>query len=201
MDLLKNRKNMVRISVLAVISFLLMLIEIPLFFTPEFLKIDISDLPSLVAAFAMGPLAGVIVELLKNILKIAIRGTNTVFIGELANFIVGSIYVVVSSYIYRKSKTKKSAVIGLVFGTISMAVVASIINYFVLIPLYAKLFGWPLEKIIEMAKAVNKFVVDLRTFVIFGVFPFNILKGILVGVLGYPLYMRIRKSIGEETFD
>lgn len=199
MNLIKNRKNMVRLSVLSVIAFLLMLVEIPLFFTPEFLKIDLSDIPALVAAFAMGPIAGVIVELLKNILKLIIRGTNTAFIGELANFVVGSIYVVVSSYIYRKSKTRKSAINGLIVGTIIMAIIASLINYFIMIPLYAKFFGIPLEEIINMAKAVNRYVVDLRTFVIFGIFPFNILKGILVGVIGYPLYMRIRKSIGEDT--
>lgn len=186
---------MVKVSVLSVLAFLIMLIEIPLPFTPEFLKIDLSDLPSLVASFAMGPVAGVAVQLLKNILKIALRGTNTLFVGELANFLVGSVYVVIASLIYRRRKTKSSAVVGLALATLLMAVFASLLNYTVLLPFYAKVYGVPLEAYVDMAKSVNSYVVDLRSFIIFGIFPFNVLKGILIAIVGYPIYSRLKMAI------
>ncbi|OHW61587.1 riboflavin transporter RibU [Andreesenia angusta] len=186
---------MVKVSVLSVLAFLIMLIELPLPFTPEFLKIDLSDLPSLVASFAMGPVAGILVQLLKNILKIALRGTNTLFVGELANFLVGSIYVVVASLIYRRKRTKGSAVKGLVLATLLMSVFASAANYFVLLPFYAKVYGVPLEAYVDMAKSVNAYVVDLRSFIVFGIFPFNFVKGVLIAIVGYPVYTRLRMAI------
>lgn len=186
---------MVKVSVLSVLAFLIMLIELPLPFTPEFLKIDLSDLPSLVASFAMGPVAGILVQLLKNILKIALRGTNTLFVGELANFLVGSIYVVVASLIYRRKRTKGAAVKGLVLATLLMSVFASAANYFVLLPFYAKVYGVPLEAYVDMAKSVNAYVVDLRSFIVFGIFPFNFVKGVLIAIVGYPVYTRLRMAI------
>lgn len=187
--------HMVKVSVLAVLAFLIMLIELPLPFTPDFLKIDLSDLPSLVASFAMGPVAGVLVQLIKNILKIALRGTNTLFVGELANFLVGSIYVVVASLIYRRKRTKGSAVKGLALATLAMSLFASGANYFVLLPFYAKVYGVPLEAYVDMAKSVNSYVVDLRSFIVFGIFPFNFVKGVLIAIVGYPVYTRLRMAI------
>lgn len=186
---------MVKVSVLAVLAFLIMLIELPLPFTPDFLKIDLSDLPSLVASFAMGPVAGVLVQLIKNILKIALRGTNTLFVGELANFLVGSIYVVVASLIYRRKRTKVAAVKGLALATLAMSLFASAANYFVLLPFYAKVYGVPLEAYVDMAKSVNSYVVDLRSFIVFGIFPFNFVKGVLIAIVGYPVYTRLRMAI------
>jgi riboflavin transporter len=186
---------MVKISVLSVLSFLIMLVEIPLWFTPEFLKIDLSDLPSLVASFSLGPVAGVVVQLLKNLLKVALRGTNTIFVGELANFIVGSVYVAIAGLIYRKNREKRSAVKGLAVATISMSVFASLLNYFVLLPFYARVYGVPLQFYVDMASSVNAYVIDLRTFIIFGIFPFNMLKGILIAIVGYPVYTRLKPAI------
>ena len=131
-------KTLVKISVLGVISFILMLMDFPLWFSPPFLKFDISDLPSLLGAFAMGPMVGVIIQFVKNMLKIIVAGTNTAGVGELANFIVGSIFAYSAGLIYFKEKTFKNAVIGLIVGTLSMTIIISILNYYVMIPFTLK---------------------------------------------------------------
>lgn len=183
--------TLTKISILSVIAFLIMLLELPLWFTPIFLKIDASDLPALIGAFALGPIAGVLIELIKNLLHIALRGTETAAVGELANFIVGSLFVFTAGYIYYKKKTIKNAVLGMIVGTIVMTVVMSIANYYVLIPFYVRLYGMPLETILDMAKAANKYVVDLKTFIFYTVVPFNILKGIALSIITLVLYKKI----------
>lgn len=184
-------KNMVKISVLGVISVVLMIFDISSWFAPPFLKLDIADLPSLIGAFAMGPMAGVLVQLLKNILNILVEGSITGGVGELSNFLVGSIFAYTAGYIYYKKKDFKNAIIGLVVGVITMTVFASLSNYFVIFPLYAKIFGWPMEKLIGMGSAVNSFVVDYKTLILFAVVPFNILKGIVVSSVTLLLYKKI----------
>lgn len=186
-----------KISVLSVISFLIMYIEVPMWFTPEFLKIDLSDLPALIGSFSLGPIAGVVIELVKNLLKFGLKGTTTLGVGEIANFIVGAIYVWTAGYVYSRSNNFKGAVRGMLFGTIVMSVVASALNYVFLIPFYAKLYGLPIQAYIDMAKAVNKYVVSFETFIIFGILPFNILKGILVSLVTMPLYKRLGSIISK----
>lgn len=190
-----DTRSLVKIAVLGVIAFLIMLIEVPLWFTPEFLKIDLSDIPAVVGGFALGPVAGIAVELVKNILKLATRGTNTAGVGELANFLVGSIFVVTAAYFYRKNRSKKDIVVGLCLATLFMAVSASLLNYFFLLPFYAKAYGIPLTAYVDMAKSVNSLVVDLRTFIVFGILPFNLLKGVLMSLMAYPVYTRARATL------
>lgn len=184
-------KNMVKISVLGVISVVLMIFDISSWFAPPFLKLDIADLPSLIGAFAMGPMAGVIVQLLKNILHVLVEGSITGGVGELSNFLVGSIFAYTAGYIYYKKKNFKNAVIGLVVGVVTMTVFATLSNYFVIFPLYAKIFGWPMEKLVGMGSAVNRFVVDYKTLILFAVVPFNILKGIVVSSVTLLLYKKV----------
>lgn len=184
-------KTMTKIAILGVISFVFMLLDFPLWFTPPFLKFDISDLPSLIGAFALGPMAGVLVQLIKNLLKLLLAGTNTAAVGELANFIVGSVFAYTAGLIYYREKTFKNAIIGLVVGVLSMTIVISVANYYIIIPFYSKAYGLPLEKIIAMSTAVNKYVVDLKTLIIYAVVPFNLLKGLVVSLLTVLLYKRI----------
>ncbi len=186
-----NTRTMVKISVLGVIAFILMLLDFPLWFTPPFLKFDVSDVPALIGSFALGPMAGVIVQLVKNLLKILLAGTNTAVVGEIANFIVGSVFAYVAGLIYYREKTFKNAVIGLVVGTIAMTVAISIANYYIMIPFYAKAYGMPLDKIITISGAVNKYVVDLKSLIIFAVIPFNLLKGVVVSLITILLYKRV----------
>ena len=129
--------KLIKISLLSVMAFLLMYIELPIPIFPDFLKIDISDLPALLGAFALGPIAGVIIELFKNILHGMLAG-KTAFVGELANFLVGSCLVLVSGYIYKAKKSKGGAIVALLIGVIVMSIFAGILNYFVILTVIRK---------------------------------------------------------------
>lgn len=184
-----STKNLVRISVLGAIGMVLMFFDISTWFAPPFLKIDISDLPALIGSFAMGPMAGVLVQFVKNILSLMIEGSGTGGVGELSNFIVGSVLVYSAGYIYYKKKTFKRAVIGLVVGVLSMTLLASLSNYFIVFPLYGKIM--PMDKIIEMASGINRHVVDYKTMILYAVVPFNILKGTIVSLITLLIYKRV----------
>lgn len=184
-----NTRNMVKISVLGVISMVLMFFDLSVWFAPPFLKLDISDLPSLIGAFAMGPMAGVIVQLLKNVLNLLIEGSATGGVGEISNFLVGSVLAYTAGLIYYKKKTFKRAVMGLALGVVLMSIFASLSNYFVIFPLYSKIL--PLDKIIEMASMLNKYVVDYKSLILYAVVPFNLLKGGVVSVITLLIYKRV----------
>ena len=181
--------TLVKISILGAISFLIMLLDFPLWFVPEFYKMDFSDLPGLIGAFTLGPVAGVLIELLKNILKFAFVGSGTGGVGEVANFIMGALYVGVAGLCYSKMKTRKGAILGMILGTVVMSLAGGLLNYYVLIPLYSKFM--PIEQIIGMAKAINSIIVDLKSMIIYAVIPFNIFKGIVVSLVSIPLYKRL----------
>lgn len=191
-------KSLTKISVLSVIAFLIMFLEIPLWFAPPFLEVDLSEVPALIGTFALGPMAGVFIELIKNLLNIALQGTDTMAVGELANFIVGSAFVFTAGSIYYKNKTKKNAIIGIIIGTLVMTILMAFANYYILIPFYAKLFGMPLDKIIAMGSAVNKYVVDLKSLIIYAVIPFNLIKGLIVFAITMPLYKKISPILKRE---
>lgn len=186
-----NRKSsvnlMVKIALLSVISFVIMFIEFPLPLFPPFLKIDISDIGALVGTFAFGPVAGIAIELLKNILHL--MRTTTGGVGELANFLIGAALVGPAGYIYSKNKSIKTAIIGLAAGTIVMGVVGAFANYYILIPFYQNFM--PLDQIIAMAQAANGLIVDLKSYILYAVIPFNLIKGISVSILTLLIYKRI----------
>ncbi|HAA64322.1 MAG TPA: ECF transporter S component [Thermoanaerobacter sp.] len=179
----------VKIGFLSATAFILMYLEfqVPLF--PGFLKLDFSDVPALVASFAMGPLYGVMVELIKNIIHATI--TQSGGIGEIANFSVGSIFVYTAGIIYQFNKTRKNALISMAIATVVMAFTASLLNYYVFLPLYQKVMGWPMDAIIGMSKAANKNIVDVRTLIAYGIFPFNVLKGIMLSLITLLIYKKL----------
>lgn len=189
---MENRKlnKMVKITLLGTIGFLLMMIEVivPLF--PEFLKVDISDLPALIGTFAFGPLAGVTIELIKNILH-GIFMTKTMFIGEIANFAVGSVLVITAGTIYNAKKTRKVATISLIVGTLVMSVVGGILNYFVLLPLYEKVLHFPITAMVAAGRAINSNITDLNSFVVWTIVPFNLVKGSIVAALTMAIYKSV----------
>ncbi|SHE66874.1 ECF transporter S component [Alkalibacter saccharofermentans] len=182
-------KFLTRVGVLSTIAFALMYLEfsVPLF--PAFLKFDLSDVPALLGGFALGPLAGTIIELIKNLLFLLIKGTMTGGVGELANFVIGTAWVVPAAIIYRKNKTKKNAIKALVVGAVSMVVAAALLNYFIMLPLYAKIM--PIEAIIAMGSAVNPNIVSFETLVLFGITPFNIFKTSIVSVVTALMYKKV----------
>lgn len=187
-----NTKIMVKVSVLAVMSFVLMFFEFPLvFLAPPFIKLDFSDLPALIGSFALGPMAGVIIQLLKNILNVIIDGTTTGGVGEFANFVVGGIFAYTAGAFYYKNKTFKNAVIGLVGGTIVMTIAITLANYYIMFPLYAKLMGQSIQAFVDMGARLSNKIVDLKTLMLFSIVPFNLLKGILQTVVTILIYKRV----------
>ncbi len=185
-------KTMTKISVLGVISFILMYFKFPVvWLAPPFLKMDISDLPSLLGAFALGPMAGVLIQLLKNVLNLIFEGTTTAGVGEFVNFFSGSVFALIAGMIYFRKKDFKNAIIGMLVGIISMTAIMAIANYYVMFPLYAKLFGWPIERLVEMGSAVTDKVVNLKTMIIYTVIPFNLVKGFLTILVTTIIYKKI----------
>ncbi len=184
-------KILVKMGLLVIIAVILQALEFPIPFFPPFLKIDFSDLPAVIGAFALGPVAGVTIELVKNLMHFVLGLSSTAGVGEIANFLVGCAWILPASLIYKHHKSKSSALIGLLVGVLVMTAFASAMNYFVMFPFYGKIFGIKMEDIVQMFAAVNSLVVDMKTLIIFGVVPFNLIKGILISIVTLLIYKRI----------
>lgn len=184
-------KTIAQVGMLAAIATVLMLFEIPLPFAPSFYELDFSEVPVLVGCFAMGPLAGAAVELIKILMNLIINGAITGGVGEAANFIIGCSLCVPAGIIYRKMRSKKGAMIGMTVGTVMMTVLGCLINAYVLLPLYSKLMELPIDALVGMGTKVNPAITSLNTLVIFAVAPFNLLKGVLVSVIVLLIYKKI----------
>ena len=178
-------------AMFACLAGVLMLVEIPLPFAPPFYKIDLSELPILICTFYLGPVAGVTAELVKVLVKLLLKGTTTAFVGDFANFAVGCSFILPASLVYHAKPGKKSALIGLVVGTLCMTVFGSAFNAVYLLPKFAALYGMPMEAIIGMGTKVNSRITSVSTLVLFAVVPFNLLKGAVVSMLTFLLYKRI----------
>ncbi len=192
---MKKQKTvwMVKVAMLAAVATILMLFEFPLpFIAPPFYELDFSEVPVLLGGFALGPGAGVAVEGLKILLNLLINGTVTAGVGEIANFVTGVVFVVPAVLVYRKHKTKGNAVLGLVVGGATMVILGCFINAFVMLPVYGKAFGMPIDEIVGMATSIWHGIDTLFEFVILCVAPFNIIKVILVSVITIILYKPLR---------
>lgn len=195
----KQLDKLVKISLLSAMAFLLMLIELPIPIFPAFLKIDLSDLPALVGAFALGPVAGVVIEGLKVLLNLVFHGTTTAGVGEVANFLIGASFVFTAGVIYKRNKVKRNAIKGLIAGTLIMTVIGAVINYTFLIPVYATAFHVPLNVIIGMGTKVNSNITDLSTLVLFAIVPFNLIKGAAVSFVTAAIYKKISVILTHEV--
>lgn len=196
MKKLFETKSLVLMAVFAALGGVLMILEFPIpFIAPEFYKIDLSEIPVLIGSFILGPVAGVVIELVKILIKLLIKGTSTGGVGEIANFLIGCCLILPPSIIYKRSKTRKSAYIGLAIGVLTMAVVGGAINYFIMIPFYVNAFKMPLDVIIQMGAKINKAISNKFMFVLICVVPFNLVKGIIDGVIVALIYKRISKFI------
>lgn len=198
---MKNLKLnvLIKISMMAVIAYVIMLFDFSLPIFPSFLQFDLSDLPALVGAFALGPVAGVCIELVKNLLHGIFNG-STAFIGEAANFAMGSVMVYVAGYIYNKNKSKKTALASLVVATAVTAVAASALNNFVLLPLYEKVLNFPIPAIVGMTHKVNPFVNDRFTLILWSILPFNLLKGAFVSAATMAVYKALSPILHDDAF-
>jgi len=183
------------IGIFSAIGAVLMYFEISLPFAPPFYQIDLSEVPVFICSFSLGPVAGVVCELLKIILKLLLKGTSTAFVGDFANFIIGCSFVLPATVIYHRFKSKKGALAGMAIGTASMTIFGSLFNAWYLLPTFSILYKMPLESIIGMGTAVNKYINNVSTLVLFAVVPFNLIKGILVTLLTFLLYKRIERLL------
>ena len=184
-------KQIAFVGMFGAIASVLMFFEIPLFFAPSFYKIDLSEVPVLIGTFALGPVAGIAIELVKILIHLVVKGTSTAGVGEVANFVIGCAFLLPAGLIYKMKKCKENALIGMVAGTVAMIIAGCLVNAFVLLPTYAAAFGMPIEALIEMGTAVNKSVTDLFSFAMLCVAPFNLVKGIVVSAITFLLYKRI----------
>lgn len=179
--------NMVACALLSACAVTLMQLEFPLpFIAPVFYEFDLSDMPALIGAFSMGPVAGIIIELVKNLVKVL--STTTAGVGELSNFVLGCIFVLPAAFIYKYKRTKKSAIWALVLSGALMSLAATAINAFVMIPLYSNLMGIPFEAILGMVPSGLKFVDTMWEFCLICVLPFNAIKAIIVSLITIFIY-------------
>lgn len=185
-------------SIMGAIGFILMLLEFPLpFIIPNFIKFDFSDFPALLTSFAIGPFYGILVSLIKNILHLLV--TSSAGVGELSNFMLGSVFCFFAGLIYKHKKNRKNALIGCLVGSLLMGLLSVVFNYYIVYPFYVSFFGMPMEAIIGMYKALLPSADTLiKALLIFNL-PFTVCKGIIVSVICFLLYKRLSPIIKPKS--
>lgn len=187
-------KNVVLMGMFGALAAVLMLFEFPLpFIAPSFYGLDLSEVPVLVGTFSLGPAAGVVIELVKILVKLLMKPTTTGFVGELSNFCVGCALILPAGWIYKAGKTKKSAIAGMSVGIVAMTVVGVVLNAFVMLPFYSNFM--PLDTIIAAGAVINPAISNVWSFVILCVGPFNLVKGFVVSLITALVYKRISMII------
>ncbi|GEQ05180.1 ECF transporter S component [Staphylococcus gallinarum] len=177
----QQTKRLITISMLSAVAFILMFIKFPLPFLPPYLTLDFSDVPALLATFTLGPIAGIIVEFIKNLLNFLFNVGDP--IGPLANFLAATSFILTAFYVAKNKNNAKSLVTGLAVATLIMTLVLSILNYFVLLPLYGMIMN------------LSDVFGNLKIIIVSGVIPFNIIKGIVISIIFILLYKRLNSVL------
>lgn len=193
---LLSTKNVVLMGMFGALAGVLMIFEFPLLFiAPGFYGLDFSEIPVLIGTFALGPVAGMIIEVVKILVKLMLKPTSTGFVGEFANLMIGISLILPAGLIYHFKKNKKGAIAGMVVGTVCMTIVGVILNALIMIPFYSNFM--PLENIIAAGAVINPAISNVWTFAILCVGPFNLVKATLVSLATALVYKRISKVIHE----
>ena len=200
------RKIMIRriasCAILSAMAAILMYLEVKpsllLLPFPDFLAFDFSEIPVLIGTFALGPVWGIVIELIKNLIHLP--ATGTMGVGELSNFLTGSIFVVTAGLIYSKFRTKKGAAASMAIATVVLAAASVPVNAFINLPFYGAAMGFTLDKIIGMTAPVNPLVKDELSLLLAVFVPFNLLKGFAVSLVTFFVYKPISKLI-NKTYD
>ena len=195
----KNRKDLIRhmttiaiFSTLSIILYLTLKFNLPIF--PSFLKVNFSNLPILLGGFLLGPIEGLMIIIIRTIVVIPFSGTF--FVGELADLIISSAIMLVSSIVYLKNKTRKGAIIALLFSVLTWVVIGCVANYFILVPAYVTLFfGGNVNAFLPLLSVIpdvneNNYVIR---YVLFGALPFNLMLSLAVCIITYFVYKRLSK--------
>lgn len=183
------------VGIFGAIAAVLMYWEFALPFAPFFYELDFSEVPVLICSFALGPVAGVVCEFLKVVLKLLLKGTSTAFVGDLANFVVGCSFILPASVIYYIKKTRKTAIIGMGVGAVCITLFGSFFNAVYLLPAFSELYGMPLDEIVAVGTAINGSINSVSTLVLFAVAPFNLLKGVVDSIITFLLYKHIERLL------
>lgn len=190
-----------KIAILGAIAALLMLLEFPLPFAPSFYELNFSEIAVLISGFALGPLAAVLTELIKIVLNLIMNGTDTAFVGEISNFIMGISFALPAAFIYKYKKTLSGAIVGMAAGTLALVVCGAFVNYYIMIPAYVKFMGFELDMIIGLGTKINPAITNLFTLIMFATVPFNLVKGVACSLLTALIYKRVspilHKSFGK----
>lgn len=193
---ISSTQRIVIIGMCSAIAMILYILEFPVpFIAPPFYKLDFSEVPVLLCGFFLGPSAGISCLGIKILLKLLIKGTTTAFVGDLANFVVGCALILPTTMVYHMHKSRKSAIIGMILGTITMAVFGSLFNAVYLIPKFSQLYGIPLEAIISMGSVIHSSIDSVYSLAALCVVPLNLVKGAMVSVLTLLLYKYIEKPL------
>ena len=188
------------VGICAAIATVLHMLDFPLLFlAPDFYKVDFSELPVLLCGFYLGPTATIACEGIKIVLKLLFKRTSTAFVGDFANFVVGCSLVLPATFIYHAHKSKHSAIVGLIVGSLSMTIFGSAFNSIYLLPKFAQLYDIPLDAIIGMGAEINGKITNVTTFVMICVAPLNLLKSTVVSFLTLLLYKRVARPLFGKT--
>lgn len=177
-------------GVLTAVAAVLQFIEVSIPIMPSFIKLDFSDLPAILGAFAYGPLAGVLIELLKNVIHLPFTGS--MMIGELSNFMLGAVFACVAGYMYKQKKNIGNAIIGGVAGAIAMGLVAIVTNFFIIYPLYYSVLGFPEEAVLGMYQIIRPSTGSVAEALIVFNFPFTVVKGMISVIVTMLIYKPLR---------
>lgn len=178
-----STRNLTTIAILAAISAVLFMIEIPIVL---FYKLDLSSLPVLLGSFAMGPAAGTLIQLIKSLL--GLLHSTTQGVGELADFVMGFAMLLPAGLVYRRLKSRRGAIVGMALGTVAATVVAVLTNLYIMIPFYGTAYGMPVEAIVSMGAAIVPAVDSALKFVLLITAPFNVLKWVIVSIVTALIY-------------
>ena len=182
-------------GILIAVAVILQYIEISIPIMPAFLKLDFSDLPEIIGAFAYGPLAGCVITIIKNIIHMAVSQSG--FVGELSNAILGCVFCLVSGFWYKSHKNKKGAIIGGILGTVAMAIVSVPSNYFIIYPMYYNILMLPEPVVLGMYQVLLPVNSIFEALLIFNV-PFTLVKGLIDVFFCTLIYKRISILIKGE---
>lgn len=190
-----------RVSLFSAIALIVAMFEFPIIFFPAFYKLDLSEAITLIAGFSLGPMGGFLTELMKTILIVIIKGSLTIGIGEFANFTIGIALVVPAAYIYKKNRTFKGAILGMALGSLCFIAVSAFLNYFILFPLYIRIYGISERELIDIAKVANANIVDMKSIILFATVPYNVLKVLLSCLVSVLIYKKLSFMINKVYND
>lgn len=186
-----NTRTIAMTGMLSAIAFILMYLQFNVPLMPSFIAMDLSELPALIGSFALGPVSGVVICLVKNLLHL--MRTSTGGVGELSNFMLGAVFVFTAGIIYKKKKTKQGAMIGSLIGAAVMAVFSVFSNYYLVYPVYTNFM--PMEAIIAAYQAINPHVDSLMDCILVFNTPFTFIKGMVSVVITLMVYKRLSPII------